>query len=59
MKRLIGAEPVPSAVHAKETPDGFAEFVRVPLGIIRAGLVDVANGHSLDVGLLQEVQHDA
>src|SRR5690348_17565851 len=54
---LIRAQPIPAAVHAKKTPDGLAEFVRVPLRIIRAGLIDVANSHSLDVRLLQEMKH--
>ena len=59
LKSLIGAEPIPTGVYADQFSYRFREFVGIPLRIVRAGLVGVANGHALDVRLFQEVQHDA
>ena len=56
---LIGAQPIPAGVPAEQVPDRFTEFVSVPLGIISACFVGVADGHTLDVGLFQEAEHDA
>src|SRR5580692_3852447 len=56
---LIGAEPVPATIDAEQLPDGVAEFVRRPLGIIPTGFVDVADRDALHIRLVQEMQHHA
>ena len=56
---LVGAEPVPAAVDAEQFADGVAEFVGVPLRVIRTGFIGVADGNALNVGFAQEVKHDA
>src|SRR5437879_12815635 len=56
---LIGAQPIPAGVYAEQRSYRFREFMGIPLRIVRAGLVGVANRHALDVRFLQEVEHDA
>src|SRR6185295_9777121 len=59
LDRLVGTEPIPATVDAEQLTDGFAEFLRVPLGIVRAGFVAVADSNPLNVGLAQKVKHHA
>jgi hypothetical protein len=58
LKRLIGAEPVPSGVDAEQFAHRVAEFVIGPLWVVSGGFVAIANSNSLDIGFLQEVEHD-
>src|SRR5580658_31387 len=59
LNRLVGAEPIPPAVDAQQFPHGMAELMRTPLRIIRAGFIDVTDGHALHVSFFQEMQHHA
>ena len=59
LNRLVGAEPIPAAVDAEQFADGIAELMCVPLRVIRAGFIAVADSHTLYVGLPQKVKHDA
>src|SRR5438067_730352 len=56
---LVGTEPIPPTVDAEQTADGIAEFMRVPLWVVCAGFVGVADSDTLYVGLPQEMKHDA
>src|SRR5690349_10727800 len=56
---LVGAEPVPASVDAEQFADGIAKFVGVPLRVIRAGFIGIADGDALNVRFAQEVKHDA
>ena len=59
LNRLIRAKPIPAAIDAQQFAHGIAEFMSIPLGMIGAAFVDVADGHALHVGLAQKVKHDA
>jgi len=56
---LIGTEPVPAGVDAEQFADRIAEFMSVPLRVIRAGFIGVADGDALNVGFAQKMKHDA
>ncbi len=56
---LVGAEPIPTAIDAKQFADGVAEFVRLPLGMVGAAFVCVADGDALHIGFAKEAEHDA
>ncbi len=56
---LVGAEPIPAAIDAEQFANGIAKLMSVPLGVIRARFVGVANGNALNVGFPQEAKHDA
>src|SRR5437016_4065992 len=59
LNRLVGAEPIPAAVDAEQFADRIAEFMRVPLRVIRAHPIGIADCHALYVGFSQKVEHDA
>src|SRR5260370_4839842 len=56
---LVGAEPVPAGVGAEQFADRIAEFMGVPLRVIGAGFIGIADGNALNVGLAQEAKHNA
>jgi len=56
---LVGAEPIPAAIDAQQFPDGVAELMCVPLWVICADFIGVADRHTLYVGLPQKTKHDA
>lgn len=56
---LVWAEPIPAGVNAKKLADRIAEFVRGPLRVVVGGFVAIADRDALDVGFVEEVQHDS
>jgi len=56
---IVGTEPLPSTVDAKQLSDRIAELAVGPLRIARTAFIYVTNSNALDVGLFQKVQHDA
>jgi hypothetical protein len=56
---FVRTEPIPPAVDAEQFADGIAELVCVPLWVIRADFVGIADSHTLYVGLAQKAKHDA
>jgi hypothetical protein len=55
---IVGAEPIPPAINAQQLADRIAELMRIPLWMIRADLIGVANSDILNVRLAQKVKHD-
>src|SRR6266536_328536 len=56
---IVGAEPIPTTIHAEQFADRIAELMGVPLRVIRAYLIGVADGDTLNVRFAQKVKHDA
>src|SRR5260370_16654720 len=56
---LVGAQPIPSAIDAKQFANGIAELMGGPLMVIRADFIGVADSHTLYVRFPQEAKHDA
>jgi hypothetical protein len=59
LNRLIGAEPLPTAVDSDQLAHGIAELVVAPLRVAGTAFVDVADRHALHIGLAQEMKHHA
>src|SRR6266567_4726712 len=47
LNRLVGTEPIPATIHAQQFAYGVAELVCLPLWMIRAAFIWIANGHTL------------
>src|SRR5260370_6166440 len=56
---LVGAQPIPSAIDAKQFANGIAELMGVPLRAIRADFILVAYSHPPYSTFPQEAKHDA
>jgi hypothetical protein len=56
---LVRTKPIPPAVDGEQFADGIAELVCVPLWIIRAEFVGIADSHTLYVVFPQKAKHDA
>src|SRR6266480_2826630 len=59
LKGLVGAEPIPAAIDAQQFAHGLTKLMRIPLRVIGAGPVGIADGDALHVGFTQKAQHDA
>ena len=56
---LVGAEPIPAGADFEQFVNGIGKFVGLPLRIVGAGFVYVADSDTLDVGLFQEMKHNS
>src|SRR5436305_841049 len=54
---LVGAEPVPSAIDAQEMANRLAEFMGIPLRIVRRAFRAIADGDALHIRLTKKVEH--
>ena len=59
LQGLVGAEPIPATIDAQQFANGLAKLMRIPLRVIGAGPVGIADGDALHVGFTQKAQHDA
>src|SRR6266568_8101312 len=56
---IVGTKPIPTAIDANQLADRIAELMGVPLRVIRAALIGIADSDALHVGFAQKVKHDA